>query len=162
MLGLFSICCVALVAAGLFITPTSTSGTAPSPIISTTLAAAENATPALEPTGVPEPIAAPTAPEPTVALSVTSEPTPVPPELPTAVPSPTKRPATPLPTDIPAQSAGLGVSRAQVQRVYEKAGFTFNDAPDIDGQPRVIGSNPMSQSIELIGPRPSLPRVNWR
>jgi hypothetical protein len=85
-LGLFSICCVALVAlaaAGLFVTPSSTSGTAPSPVVSVGAPVAAAATD--EPTIIPEPTPPPpptTAPEPTALPTVAPSATPAPTETP--------------------------------------------------------------------------------
>jgi hypothetical protein len=88
---------------------------------------------------------------PTEQPSATTEPTATPTIPPTSPPVPTAAPS-PSPTAAPAASAGIGVSRARVQQVYEQAGFTFKSSSDVGGQPRVMGSNPQSQSIELIGP----------
>jgi hypothetical protein len=46
-----------------------------------------------------------------------------------------------------------------VQEVYEQAGFTFKSAPEVQGQPRVIGSSSRSHSIELIGPPEELTKA---
>lgn len=104
----------------------------------------------------PTPAPAPTTPPPTSAPAptFTSEPT--------EIPAPTETAALidePAPTEAPA--AGLGVTRAQLQEVYTRAGFTFDEPSELaTGEPRVIGEAPNRSIIELIGPADDIVRAS--
>jgi hypothetical protein len=101
----------------------------------------------------------------------------------TATPPPTATPTqvvteTPLPTDTPIVEAtptpaatatqlppatpvvGIGLSRAELQALYEGAGFTFTPASDVAGQPRFTGLGPNGATVELIGPAENLLNVS--
>ena len=66
--------------------------------------------------------------------------------------------ATPIPTPIP----GLGVSRREIQSLFEKSAinFTFEDSPLANGTPRLLGQSPDGLAIlDLIGPQSNLTNV---
>jgi hypothetical protein len=79
------------------------------------------------------------------------------PEIPTSTPEPTATPEPPkdkqepTPTVISQPQAGIGVSRAEIQSVFESSeiGFTFEVATDVDGQPRVMGSSENGLAREI-------------
>lgn len=90
-------------------------------------------------------------PTPTAAPTLTLE-------MPTDAPTPTIT----LPTPEPPPTVGLGVSRAAVQRVYERpaVGFRFNEAEPVRDQPRVMGTAPNGLAfVELIGPPDDLTKA---
>lgn len=89
--------------------------------------------------------AAPTAVVPTETAVPTEEPEPtVTPE-----PSPSSQPV-----------AGIGVTRSEVQGIYEQAGFAFEASALADGGERVIGTGSNSSLIELIGPAGELTQAS--
>ncbi len=93
--------------------------------------------------------------------------TPNPTDTPTIEPTPTETP-TEAPTEITLDTAteesqrgltaGIGISRDTIQGTYENTwDFTFEEAVEVDGQPRVMGTAPNKLAIvELIGPDENL------
>lgn len=100
----------------------------------------------------PAPLPTPT-PEPTTMPESTATPEP------TTVSEPQQDEQMPTPTVISQPQAGIGVSRAEIQSVFESSeiGFVFEVASDVNGQPRVMGSSENGlATLELIGPSEEL------
>lgn len=61
------------------------------------------------------------------------------------------------------QPKGIGVSRAEIQSVYEspELGFKFEKGEPVDGQPQVIGRSPNGLAyIQLIGPEDNITQAS--